>query len=75
MGFGIVVIACAHERALRNATVGADRNWLQIENENFFSNPGKIAKSKFPGKVDVNTRLDNNPCTYASTKGPQQGTL
>jgi len=75
VGLGVVVIACAQERTLRNATVGADGNRFQIENENLLANPCEVANNKFPGKVNVDARFDNNPLAYTSAKGSQQGTL
>jgi hypothetical protein len=49
--------------ALGNATMGANRNRLEIEDEHFFADPGIIADGQFPRKMNFHLRLNDHPST------------
>jgi hypothetical protein len=63
-----IMVAPAKKGALGDAAVCADGAGLEIEDKDFFANPGMIPDNQFPGKMDIDSRLDHHAFTDLRSK-------
>jgi hypothetical protein len=66
------MVARTQEDALRHAAMGANRNQLEVQNENLLSDPGVITNFQFPREMNIDARLDDHPSADARAKQTQQ---
>jgi hypothetical protein len=50
--------ASAEKNLQRQADIGSNRDWLEVKNDNFLSDPYITAKNQLPRKVNIHARLD-----------------
>ena len=72
MGVGPVMVARAHESALRNTNVVADADGGQVENPGFLAEPGVRSQRQAPGEGDFCTRLDEYARTHPRSEPAQE---
>jgi hypothetical protein len=55
--------------------MGADGHRLEVQNENFFSDPGEISNRQIPRQMDIDPRLENYSPADTRAKAAQDVTF